>query len=135
MKNALFILVLSLLVACQPGVNSRGNVTLEENFSSFIPGKTTTDEVLEKCGTPSLHMGNYSWIYIGLKTETSMLSEEKEIHRFIVKMTFDPNKILKSIQKIDAPGGEQPLMDEQVTDLINGNQAKSLTDKILANNH
>ncbi|MDR0678215.1 MAG: hypothetical protein LBF44_01610 [Holosporaceae bacterium] len=135
MRNYLFVLALSLFAACQPRVNSRGNVTLEENFGSFIPGKTTVNDVLEKCGTPSLHIGNYSWIYIGSRVEESVLKEVNETYRFIMKMTFDQNKILKSIEKIDAPKNNPAIMDEEITNLINENQAKSTADKILAKDH
>jgi outer membrane protein assembly factor BamE (lipoprotein component of BamABCDE complex) len=134
MKNHSFVLALCLLAACQPRVNSRGNLTPEENFSSFIVGKTTMNDVLEKCGTPSLHTDNYSWIYIGLRAEEDVLNSVKETHKFIMKIIFDQNKVLKSIEKIDSSADNHIPMDEGVTNLINENQAKAQADKVTAEN-
>ncbi|MDR1982426.1 MAG: hypothetical protein LBQ08_01345 [Holosporaceae bacterium] len=134
MKNYSLILALCFLAACQPRVNSRGNVTLEENFDSFVVGKTTMNDVLERCGTPSLHTDNYSWIYIGLRVEEDVFNDVKQTYRFVVKMTFDQNKVLKSIEKIDTPGDSNASMDEEITNLVNESQAKSLADKIVMGN-
>jgi outer membrane protein assembly factor BamE (lipoprotein component of BamABCDE complex) len=125
MKNYRFILssvaALLCLVACQPRTSSRGNVIVEESFSSFVVGKTTANEILEKCGTPSLHKNNYSWIYIGSKVEEDIFNHVKPTYKFIVKMTFDDNGILKNIEKID--DSKDTKMDEEVTRLMTENQA------------
>jgi outer membrane protein assembly factor BamE (lipoprotein component of BamABCDE complex) len=135
MKKNLLIIVLCFVAACQPRVNSRGNVTVEDSFSSFVVGKTTMENVLEKCGTPSLLRSNYSWIYIGAKVEETAFEDVKLTQRFIVRMTFDQNKILKSIEKIDPKNDSQVFMDEEITNLMNDQQAQSLVKKAIGKNH
>jgi outer membrane protein assembly factor BamE (lipoprotein component of BamABCDE complex) len=131
MRNGLLIYGLCFLAACQPRVNSRGNVIVEENFNSFVVGKTTTDDVLEKCGTPSLHKDNYSWIYVGSKVEEDAFNEVKSTHEFIVKMTFDHNKILRSIDKIDSGKRADLSIDEEITSLITDRQANLKVNDVL----
>jgi outer membrane protein assembly factor BamE (lipoprotein component of BamABCDE complex) len=110
-------------MACQPTIDSRGNVTVEENFNSFVVGKTTMNDVLEKCGTPSLHRSNYSWIYVGLKTEEDRQKNVKPFYEFIVKMTFNHDKILESIEKVDPKNRREIIMDKEVTRLIGEKRA------------
>lgn len=112
-----------MVTACQPVIDSRGNVIVEESFNSFKVGKTTMNDVLEKCGTPSLHRSNYSWIYVGLKVKEDRLKNIEPFYEFIVKMDFDQNKILESIEKVDPKSRKNVLMDEEVTRLISEKQA------------
>ncbi|MDR0968667.1 MAG: hypothetical protein LBL99_03495 [Holosporaceae bacterium] len=130
MKNYLFVLGLCFIAACQPRVDPRGNTTVEENFESFVAGKTTTNDVLEKCGTPSLHKDNYTWIYVGGKVEEGPFGSPKAIQKFIVKMIFDQNKILRSIEKID-PKENGDFMDEKNTNLMSEHTAKTKVDEVL----
>ncbi|MDR2781878.1 MAG: hypothetical protein LBB21_05520 [Holosporaceae bacterium] len=124
MKNCLLICgVCYVVTACQPVIDSRGNVIVEESFNSFKVGKTTMNDVLEKCGTPSLHRSNYSWIYVGLKVKEDRLKNIEPFYEFIVKMDFDQNKILESIEKVDPKSRKNVLMDEEVTRLISEKQA------------
>jgi len=117
MKSLMFFLC--FLVACQPVVNSRGNVTLDEKFSKFVKGETTMDDVLRQCGTPSLHRDNYTWIYVGAKSAEESFKSIKLTNRFIVKMIFDENKVLSSIERIQLQedDGGAP-MDEDTTQLV-----------------
>jgi outer membrane protein assembly factor BamE (lipoprotein component of BamABCDE complex) len=133
MKNCSLILAACFLAACQPKTNPRGNTTVEENFSGFVVGKTTTNDVLEKCGTPSLHKDNYSWIYVGSKVEENTFGDIKLVHRFTVRMTFDENKILKSIEKIDPKNSGDAAMDEEIVNLTNESQASQKVDGALKN--
>jgi outer membrane protein assembly factor BamE (lipoprotein component of BamABCDE complex) len=135
MKNCLLICGLCLAVtACQPTIDSRGNVTVEESFKSFVIGKTTMDDVLTKCGTPSLHRDNYSWIYVGLKVEEDRMKNIKPFYTFIVKMTFNQNKILESIEKIDQNNLKEINMDEEIVRLISEKQAKLRVKTALSRN-
>jgi outer membrane protein assembly factor BamE (lipoprotein component of BamABCDE complex) len=124
MNNYLLICGLCLLAACQPVIDSRGNVTVEESFNDFKVGKTTMSDVLKKCGTPSLHRDNHSWIYVGLKVEEDRLKRIKPFYKFIVKMTFDQSKILRSIEKINSTNLEEVLINEEITKLISEQQAR-----------
>jgi outer membrane protein assembly factor BamE (lipoprotein component of BamABCDE complex) len=134
MKSKFLVLGLCFLAACQPRVNSRGNITVEENLGQFIEGKTTMDDVLQKCGTPSLHQDNYSWIYIGSKVEEDNFKKIKLTYQFIVKMTFDQNKILKRIERITSnEKDDDSFMNMEFTRLMNDKQALKKMDKVLEN--
>jgi outer membrane protein assembly factor BamE (lipoprotein component of BamABCDE complex) len=134
MKNCAPILLIYLLTACQPQVNFRGNLIVEESFDTFIIGKTTASDVLEKCGTPSIRKDNFSWIYVGYREEEDTLKNIKRVHEFIVKMSFGQNGLLKSIEKIDSKDNADIVMDEEFTGLIGDNQTELKIDKD-ANKH
>ncbi|MDR0632096.1 MAG: hypothetical protein LBF54_02580 [Holosporaceae bacterium] len=135
MRNGLLICGLCFLVACQSRLNSRGNVIVEESFNSFVVGKTTINDVLEKCGTPSLHRDNYSWIYVGSKVEEDVFNEVKPTYKFIVKMTFDHNNVLKSINKIDCRDHTDLSIDEEITSLITDHEANLKVNGALSRAH
>ncbi|MDR0581162.1 MAG: hypothetical protein LBG04_03565 [Holosporaceae bacterium] len=121
------ILSICLLASCQPQVNFRGNLIVEESFDTFIIGKTTASDVLTKCGTPSLRKNNFSWIYVGYREEEDTLKNIKRVHEFIVKMTFDQSEVLRLVEKIDPKNNANILMDEEFTNLID--ESKLAVDK------
>jgi outer membrane protein assembly factor BamE (lipoprotein component of BamABCDE complex) len=133
MKKILLMAVACFLEACQPRINARGNVIVEEKFKNFAVGKTTMQDVLTQCGAPSLLRNNYLWIYVGARSEEKAFSDPKLNDKFVVRMEFDSNKILKSIEKIDAQpkDNDHMVMNEEVTGLINENQAKRQADVTL----
>jgi outer membrane protein assembly factor BamE (lipoprotein component of BamABCDE complex) len=108
---------------------------VEENANGFVVGRTTMDEVLEKCGTPSLHKDNYTWIYIGQKVEENNFKDIKQIYRFVVRMTFDEAKVLKSIEKIDPSKNDDLAMNEEYVNLIPDHQAAQRIKKVLSENN
>jgi outer membrane protein assembly factor BamE (lipoprotein component of BamABCDE complex) len=134
MKNYALVLLLCFITACHPRINSRGNGHVEENFNSFIVGKTTMDDVLEKCGPPSLHRDNHCWIYVGFKIEEDTFKNVKLIHESTVRMIFDSNNVLKSIEKIDPTSKTAVLMDEEITKLMSDAQAKKKVKEALHQN-
>ncbi len=125
MKKSILIsgVILGLLTSCQPFVNSRGNVTVEENLDKFVVGKTTMKDVLEMCGTPSLHKDNFTWIYIGAKSEEIAFTGVNMTNRCVVKMVFDTNKVLRSVNRIPLGEDDSLLNDEEITQLITDEQA------------
>lgn len=126
MKKSILIggAILGLLTACQPIINSRGNVTVEENLGKFVVGKTTMSDVIELCGTPSLHKDNFTWIYIGAKSEDVAFHAIAMTNRCVVKMTFDSNKVLRSVNRIPLSEDDSLLTDEEITQLMTEQQAE-----------
>ncbi|MDR2158247.1 MAG: hypothetical protein LBO02_02945 [Holosporaceae bacterium] len=120
MKKFFLIIGLCFLAACQPRINSRGNVVVKENLKNFAVGKTTMQDVLARCGAPSLLRGDYLWIYIGAKSEEITFGDIKLTDKFIVRMKFDANKILQSIEKVESQLKEDDNIDmnEEITGLI-----------------
>lgn len=130
-KRLLGFAVLALLVACQPRINSRGNVTVADNLDKFIVGRTTMSEVISMCGTPSLHKDNYTWIYIGAKSEEVAFHEVEMKDKCIVKMTFGTDKMLRSVDRIPLSDDSVVLQDESLTPLITDEYAKRRAEEIL----
>lgn len=119
-----------LLVSCQPFVNSRGNVVAEKQFESFAIGKTTMGDVLESCGTPSLHKDNFTWIYVGGRSEETSFKGVEMRDRVVIRLTFGADRILRNkeiVRSADSDGGYD--FDEETTDLISNKEAGTLLNK------
>ncbi|MDR2766150.1 MAG: hypothetical protein LBB63_01655 [Holosporaceae bacterium] len=123
MRKEFFLAVMVLLVSCQPMVNPRGNMDLEENIAGFAVGKTTADEVLEKCGTPSLHRDNFNWIYISSEASRIAFKPIELRKRVIVRMRFNKNRILESLERLKPSRDKEIATDEETTALMSERQA------------
>ena len=123
-KDCLFVSLL-FLASCEPFVNSRGNVVAIKHVDSFVIGKTTMEDVLKKCGTPSLHKNNFTWIYIGGHAKEVAFKNIEIKDRSVIKLIFDENKVLKD-KIITHPTKEDYNFDEEVTDLISNAEVKAL---------
>jgi outer membrane protein assembly factor BamE (lipoprotein component of BamABCDE complex) len=117
-------MVLCFLAACEAKINSRGNNIAMEKFYSFKSGKTTTEDVLRECGTPSLHKDNYTWIYVSAKSHEKAFQDVKLKEKCVIKMVFNEKKILKSIEKIKQKQNNDILMDEDITPLLSDVKAQ-----------
>lgn len=112
-----------LLSACQPyRVNSRGNLLINEHVKSFKIGQTTTQEVLQKCGTPSLHQDSFNWLYVGAISEESAFKPAKLKDRSVIKLTFNSSGILTNIQEVELPQSDAIAFDQDREPLINEKQ-------------
>lgn len=120
-KKALFVLL--LLAACQPRIDSRGNVTVTEHIDEFVVGKTTMDDVISACGTPSLNKDGLTWYYIGAKSQEIAFQKVVMTDRYVVKMQFDRNRILRSIDKTPLPDTKILQADDEITDLVTDKRA------------
>jgi len=126
-KSGLFVSLL-FLASCEPFVNSRGNVVAIKQVDSFIIGKTTMEDVLRSCGTPSLHKNNFTWIYIGGRSEEVSFKNTEIKDRYVLKLIFDKNKVLKD-KIVTHPTKEDYSFDEEVTDLISNAEVEALLKK------
>jgi len=131
MKNCLLIGFLFILCACQPKISARGNITLAEKLNTFVVGKTKADDVIEACGSPSLRKDELTWIYIGARSEEVSFRDVKLKDKIVVRMTFDHNGVLKSLENISQNNSGKRIasIDEQ-TDLITDKQAAALTSNV-----
>jgi outer membrane protein assembly factor BamE (lipoprotein component of BamABCDE complex) len=87
------------------------------------------EDVLKKCGTPSLHKNNFTWIYIGGHAEEVAFKDIEIKDRSVIKLIFDENKVLKD-KIITHPTKEDYNFDEEVTDLISNTEVKALLKKV-----
>ncbi|MDR2068237.1 MAG: hypothetical protein LBP41_04595 [Holosporaceae bacterium] len=124
------LLVLAVLAGCQPIVNSRGNVIVEENIAAFTVGKTSMADVLKRCGTPSLHKDDFTWIYIGSRSEEVAFGDVDLKNRFVVRMRFGSNKILQSVKIINPGESDEISADEEITNLISAKEVSAKVKKL-----
>ncbi len=125
MKNYLLCGIL-FISACQPFVNSRGNVVISEKLDSLIIGKTTMEDVIKLCGTPSLQQNEFTWIYTGAVSEETSFKGIKLKDKFVIKLIFDKNKILRDIKRKNLKTEDITLEDDKVAVLISEMEAKKL---------
>lgn len=123
-----FFVSLLCLVACEPFVNSRGNVIAIKQIDSFTIGKTTMEDVLKTCGTPSLHKDNFTWIYIGGRSEEVSFKDVEMKNRSIIKLFFDKNKVLKNTV-VTHPANSTYNFDDENTNLISSKEVKNIVAK------
>ncbi len=124
MRN--FILFgLLLIAACEPIKNARGNMVIGEEVDSFVIGKTTMEDVLEKCGTPSLHRDDLNWVYFSANSEVTSFKGCELKDQKIIKLKFGMDKILRDIQKI-TPKDVELLTDDDYTILITEGEVNKL---------
>lgn len=124
MRNCILFGLL-LIAACEPIKNARGNMVIGEEVGSFVIGKTTMEDVLEKCGTPSLHRDDLSWIYFGANSEVTSFKGCELKDPKVIKLTFGEDKILKNIQKI-TPKDVELLTDDEYTILVTEGEVSRL---------
>lgn len=123
------LLFLSLyLTSCEPFINSRGNVIAEKEVGSFVIGRTTMEDVLRSCGSPSLHKDNFTWIYIGGRSEEISFGGTQIKDRSVIKLIFDKNKVLKD-KVIIHPTNKEYSFNEETTDLISNKEVETLLKK------
>lgn len=123
-----FFVSLLCLVACEPFVNSRGNVIAIKQIDSFMIGKTTMEDVLKTCGTPSLHKDNFTWIYVGGRSEEVSFKDVEMKNRSIIKLFFDKNKVLKNTV-VTHPANSTYNFDDENTNLISSKEVKNIVAK------
>ena len=114
-----------LLSACQPFVNSRGNVVISDHIDSFVIGKTTMQDVIQKCGTPSLQLEKSVWIYAGARSEAMSFKGVSMKDCNVFKLSFDDKDVLKSIDRLKADGDGVKLDDSNYTRLISDSEAEA----------
>lgn len=126
-KSGLLVSLL-FLASCEPIVNSRGNVIAIKQIDNFVIGKTTMEDVLKSCGTPSLHKNNFTWIYIGGHSKEVAFNSVEIKDRSVVKLIFNEDRTLKD-KIVTRPTKEDFHFDEEVTNLISNAEVKALLKK------
>ena len=86
------------------------------------------EDVLKSCGTPSLHRDNFTWIYIGGRSEETSFEGVEMKNRIVIKLTFDTNKVLKN-KEVIRPSSNKFSFDEETTDLISNEEVGALLER------
>ncbi len=94
---AVSLLVLTTLMgACSPSIDTRGNLPEEEQLSQIKPGQHKAD-VAAILGSPSTVSAwdDNEWYYIGYKTESFAFFRPEELERKVIVLAFDSDGTLK----------------------------------------
>ena len=92
----------SLLASCAQPIEAHGNRITLKTFNAIKPGKTTERQVLEQLGKPVItqEYGPKSWIYVGSKSQKTVLSGQKLLDRTVVRVSFNKKGIATSVDII-----------------------------------
>ena len=126
--SVLLLCALYVLCACEPKVNLRGNLSLADNVDTFVVGKTTVADVVRACGSPSIQKDNFVWIYSGWRSEELAFRNVDVKDKMIVRMAFDKNGVLKSLDKIKSENDKNSkiITDDVETQAISEKEAEAI---------
>ena len=101
--------IVTVLCACTPQINNRGNDVDLDNLVEIEPGKTRKSKVAALLGSPSTvsEFGTETWIYISGQTETVAFFAEKELKRKVIYIAFDKKGFVDSIGKLSEKDGKK----------------------------
>lgn len=108
LRRAAVFACTAMLFACQPTVDQRGNAPQADKLSQIQPGKTDKGTVTRLIGSPSsvAEFDPNVWYYVSAKTEDMAFLKTETLDQNVVKITFDKNGIVQSIQKRDLKDAE-----------------------------
>jgi outer membrane protein assembly factor BamE (lipoprotein component of BamABCDE complex) len=91
------------ITACTPITANRGNMVDPEKLAEIKTGTSTREEVATKIGSPS-HVSTFDetvWYYIGRRTEQFSFLDPEVIDQRVIKITFDDQGVVKTVDKLD----------------------------------
>jgi len=99
------------LIGCSPVVATRGNMTTDEQLAKIEPGETSRTTVQYVLGTPTATSttDQNTWYYIGRRMEQTAFFAPEVAAQRIVRIRFDENNVVQSMDEIDA--AEQRYVD------------------------
>ena len=110
-------LMFATLIGCESTINARGNNLFFENMQQFKVGKTTAQEIVDICGSPSLQQDNLNWIYIKAESEDIAFRKVEVKNQSVVKLRFNRNGILESMEEVPQANEINLPFDEDITPL------------------
>lgn len=116
MKKTITFAALSLLAcACTPTQATRGNIVEDYRLEEITPGVSTRQNVLQSLGSPTTQapFDDTVWYYIGQKTEKTGIFDPKVTEQKVVVVTFDPNGVVQTAEKVDANRIDIPRVREK----------------------
>lgn len=108
LRAAVFVACATALFACQPTVDQRGNAPEASKLSQIQVGKTDKTSVTALLGSPSsvAEFDPNVWYYVNAKTEDIAFLKTKTLDQNVVKITFDKNNVVQSVQKLGMKDAE-----------------------------
>jgi outer membrane protein assembly factor BamE (lipoprotein component of BamABCDE complex) len=89
----------TVLSACVPTIDQRGNLPEPDRLAEIHPGSTTKEQVVKILGTPSSTgvFNDSSWYYISRKTEQVAFFEPDVVDQQVFIVNFDDKGVVKSV--------------------------------------
>lgn len=108
LRVAAVVACTAMLFACDPPVDQRGNVPQADRLSQIQPGKTDKATVTRLLGSPSsvAEFDPNVWYYVSSKTEDVAFLKTKTLDQNVVKVSFDKNGVVQSLQKLSMQDAE-----------------------------
>lgn len=104
------------LAACQPRIDTRGNLPDPDNVLRINPGIDGRDQVADLLGTPSsiATFDDRTWYYISRRTETFAFFEPDVVDQEVLMVKFDEAGIVSDM-KIYGLEDSQPIQPVERT--------------------
>ncbi|MGH7001016.1 MAG: outer membrane protein assembly factor BamE [Stellaceae bacterium] len=108
MRAAAFVACATVLFACQPTIDQRGDTPEADKLSQVQVGKTDKTTVTERLGSPSsvAEFDPNVWYYVSAKTEDIAFLKTQTLDQNVVKITFDKSNVVQSVQKLGMQDAE-----------------------------
>ncbi len=105
------------LVACDPTVDLRGNAPAPDKLSQIQPSKTDKATVTRLLGSPSsvAEFDPNVWYYISAKTEDIAFLKTQTLDQNVVKITFNKDGVVQSVEKRGLKDAEAITPDPNAT--------------------
>ena len=100
LRAAAAVACATVLFACQPTVDQRGNAPEADKLSQIQVGKTDKATVTRLLGSPSsvAEFDPNVWYYVSSKTEDVAFLKTETLDQNVIKLTFDKSNVVQSVQ-------------------------------------
>ena len=108
------------LAGCQYFVinrQTRGNMVDPIDYTQLVPGTSTRADAASLLGSPTTRgtFDDNTWIYIGMLTQPTIGGYPHIDKQQVLVLNFDPNGVLKSMQRETGKNAVRVAMDSRVT--------------------
>ena len=107
----------ALIAACNPIIDSRGNLPHSEDVDKIRVGASTKDEVASVLGSPSsvATFDPNTWYYISKRTETVAFFRPEVLDQKVLTVRFDESGLVKEVARTDKDAGEEIVPVDRTT--------------------
>ena len=117
LAGASLALALSVLAACSPRIDQRGNRPDEDQVVLINPGVDDKNRVAELIGTPSSisTFDDRTWYYISRRTETTAFFDPEVMDQQILAISFDDQGVVDNMRIYGQEDGQTIAYVDRVT--------------------
>ena len=116
-RNVIFILLVFFIAACSGVTTRHGYIPSDEELEALQIGQTTTEDVLNEIGNPSVVNEEYgtTWIYMESKQFTRGMAKPQTTERNVVVLTFEDDGALTNVETLGLENGRTVKFTQRVT--------------------